>query len=182
MAYSILDCFMIAAVCGFIYGVFYELLRLVRRIVRFNAVTFICDVIFFVAAGIIIVNLSMYLGNYIRLYTLLGFGAGVFAYIQTLGRLVCLIETAILAILRATVGAFLIAVYNYICRIIGAFAHTTASQFGKIHNFLVNKKKKTSTLLHFRRNKLYNNKREKIAIGESSRGKNVINVKIKRSS
>jgi len=132
--------------------------------------------------AVIVLNLSLYLGNYIRSYTIIGFGAGVFAYIQTLGRLVYALETALIFALDNTIGALLRSVADILRKTIGAFAHKTASQFGKIHDFLAVCRKKSSTLLHFPRTKMYNSKREKITIGESSRGNHVIKAKITRGS
>ena len=182
MEFSIIDRFMIALFCGFAYGIVYELLRIIRRLLKFRGIVILCDVTFFVIAAVIVLNLSLYLGNYIRSYTIIGFGAGVFAYIQTLGRLVYALETALIFALDNTIGALLRFVADILRKTIGAFAHKTASQFGKIHDFLAVCRKKSSTLLHFPRTKMYNSKREKITIGESSRGNHVIKAKITRGS
>ena len=45
---------------------------------------FVCDVLFFILAAGLVFRLSMVLGNYVRVYTIMGFGAGVFAYIVTI--------------------------------------------------------------------------------------------------
>ena len=182
MAYGILDCFMISAACGFFFGVVYEVLRIIRRIIKLNAVTFICDVLFFIIAGFTVVSLSLYLGNYIRIYTIMGFGAGVFSYIQTLGRICSMLEELLFKLLRNTIGIVFISVAKITRKLIGIIAHKSVCQFRKINDFFVRTKKKSTSLLHFRRGKLYNNKRENIAIGESSRGKHVIQANIKRSS
>lgn len=78
MAYSIPDCFMIAFAAGLIFAVVYEILRIVRVMFPFQVVTFVCDIVFFVIAAGAVTKLSLSLGNYIRIYTVLGFGAGDF--------------------------------------------------------------------------------------------------------
>ena len=95
MAYSIPDCFMIAFAAGLIFAVIYEILRIVRVMFPFQVVTFVCDIVFFVIAAGAVTKLSLSLGNYIRIYTVLGFGAGIFTYITTLGRLLNIVENAV---------------------------------------------------------------------------------------
>lgn len=182
MAYSIPDCFMIAFFCGTVFGLVYEIFRLIRRLFPIKAVTFICDVAFFVIAAFVIFNLSLYLGNYIRIYTVLGFGSGVFTYIQTIGRLISALEIAVLSIL----GRFAETIYNIIAKPISAFAHKTSRQFGKINDFFTSKAKKAFSLLQFKHQKLYNKKRnittsiDDKKIGENFGGKNVIHAKVHR--
>ena len=95
MAYSIPDCFMIAFAAGLIFAVVYEILRIIRVMFPFQVVTFVCDIVFFVIAAGAVTKLSLSLGNYIRIYTVLGFGAGIFTYITTLGRLLNIVENAV---------------------------------------------------------------------------------------
>ena len=95
MAYSIPDCFMIAFAAGLIFAVVYEILRIIRVMFPFHVVTFVCDIVFFVIAAGAVTKLSLSLGNYIRIYTVLGFGAGIFTYITTLGRLLNIVENAV---------------------------------------------------------------------------------------
>lgn len=186
MVYSILDCFMISFLCGMVFGVVYELFRIIRRVFPFFIVIFICDVCFFVTAAFFVFNLSLYLGNYIRAYTILGFGSGIFAYIQTLGRLVSKLEKAIGIVLRRTIGALFSKIASVIKNSIGAFAHKAAGQFGKINDFFALNVKKAISLLHFRHQKLYNKKRnittsiDENTNGETFGGKNVINAKVYR--
>ena len=182
MTYGILDCFMISAICGFIFGAVYEVLRIIRRMAKLSIVTVICDVVFFAIAAIVVLQLSLYLGNYIRSYTLIGFGCGVYAYIQTLGRLCSIIEMLIIYVLKNTVGAFITAIADLINKIIGAFAHKCAHQFRRINDFSRPARKKALSLLQFNSKKMYNTKRDIISNGESSRGNNVIKATIRRSS
>ena len=182
MTYGIIDCLMISLICGFTFGAVYEILRIIRRIFSFVVITFICDVCFFVLAALFVLRLSLFLGNYVRIYTLFGFGAGIFAYIHTVGRIAGSIEMIIIQLWQKSIGRLLGYISNYLSSAIGAFAHNTGKQFGKIHDFFADKMKKGSTLLHFHPRSMYNSTREKITIGESSRGKNVIKAKITRSS
>ena len=48
MAYSIPDCFMTAFAVGLLFALVYEALRIIRILLPFRAVTFVCDVLFFV--------------------------------------------------------------------------------------------------------------------------------------
>lgn len=180
MSYSIIDCFMTAFFCGLIFGAVYEALRIVRRIFSMKSVTFICDVVFFIIAGFFVFNLSLYLGNYVRIYTILGFGAGVFAYIQTIGRLVALIETILGKVWAATFGAAFLGISRFIKRYISAFAHKIGKCFGTINDFFGKFKKRSTSPLQSDNEKMYNTKRD-IIIGERSEKKYVIQAKVRRS-
>ncbi len=179
MSYSIPDCFMIAFFCGTAFGLVYELFRVIRRCFPLKAVTFLCDISFFILAAFLVFNISLYLGNYVRMYTILGFGAGVFTYIQTLGRLFSAIESAIGSCLKSFVRT--------LSAPIRAFAHTARPYFRKINDFFTASAKKAFSLLHFNHQKLYNKKRnittsiDERNNGEILGGKNVIHAKIYRS-
>ena len=181
MEFGILDCFMISFVCGLAFGLVYEFFRIIRRLVPLNIVIMVCDICFFVAAGFFVFELSMYLGNFVRMYTLLGFGAGVFAYIQTVGRLFALIENTLIRIISRVCGAVFSRIAGLFKKIIGVFAHNIAATFGRFHDFFRRTKKSTSSLLHFNTKKVYNIKRNIVTSGENIGGKNVIQVKIRRS-
>ena len=112
MAYSIPDCFMIAFAAGLIFAVVYELLRIIRVMFPFQVMTFVCDIVFFVIAAGAVTKLSLSLGNYIRIYTVLGFGAGIFTYITTLGRFLNIVENAVAGAVRS-VGGFPLFRQNY---------------------------------------------------------------------
>lgn len=71
-------------------------------------------------------------------------------------------------------------------RVIGAFAHNIAKQFGKIYDFFAVRRKNAVSLLQKQHEKMYNKKRN-IALsaqvksnGEIIGGKNVIHAKVKR--
>lgn len=182
MTYSIPDCFMIAFLCGAVFGLVYESLRLIRRLLPFKSVTFVCDICFFIIAAFVIFNLSLYLGNHIRIYTILGFGCGVFTYIQTIGRLISALEVALTKLIMRAGKAL----YKTLSKPVSAFAHKIAIQFGKINDFLTTKAKKTFSLLQFKRQKLYNSKRNITTSiddrknGENFGGNHVIHAKVFR--
>lgn len=189
MSYSIIDCFMISFCCGMVFGLVYEMFRMIRRLLPLVTVTIICDIAFFAAAALLVYNLSLALGNYIRIYTLLGFGAGVFTYIQTIGRLIYIIESAVLTLLKKTIGAFIAAIINKIAGAFGVFAHKTAGVFRTIHDFYNKRAENAKKHLQFQADKMYNSKRHtdlyikhrETNNGENIGGKYVIQAKIRRS-
>ncbi len=174
---------MLAFYCGVIFGLVYEAFRLFRRIFPFKSVTFICDVLFFILAAFAVLNISLFLGNYVRIYTIIGFGAGVFAYIQTLGRLVSMLELLFGSIIKGVMANL----FKMIAIPFRAFVHKITSHFGKINDFLIKRAKKALSLLQFRHQKLYNSKRNITTSiddnknGENFGGKYVIHAKINRS-
>lgn len=95
MSYTVPECFMAAFAAGLMFSLVYEALRIVRVIFPFRIVVFVCDVVFFLLAALAVTRLSMALGDHIRWSTVFGFGAGIFAYINTLGRLLNLLENAV---------------------------------------------------------------------------------------
>ncbi len=182
MEFGILDCFMISFVCGFAFGVIYELFRLIRKLIDIKVVVFICDVGFFIVAGFFLFEISMYLGNYVRMYTILGFGCGLFAYIQTVGRLISAVENAVVGVFSAIgskIAAYIKAVFD---KVIGAFAHNVSAAFRRFSKISEGRKKSASSLLHFRGKRVYNVKRDKVNTGENIGGSHVIKAKVRRSS
>ncbi len=182
MTFGILDCFMISFVCGLIFGIVYEFFRLIRRLFDFKPVVFLCDVCFFIAAALFVVQLSLYLGNYIRLYTILGFGLGIFAYIQTLGRIAAFIENIISSAISKHLNWLWKHITSLFKTVIGFIAHNLSHAFGRFHDFSQKRKKSASTLLHFNLKQVYNVKRNIINYGENIEGNHVIKAKIRRSS
>lgn len=179
MQYSIPDCFFISLLLGLAFGLVYEALRIVRLILRHKAVTFLCDVVFFVLAAMAVFEISLVMGNHIRLYTLLGFGAGVFAYIATVGRLMNVMESAAAVCWRRTLGRFFRFIGRKIRDFFGAFAHIAGSHLDKINNFLLLNFKKAQGYLKKSGKKLYN-KEDSNVIAEGSGNKNVIRATVKR--
>lgn len=177
--YSIPDCFMIAFICGFAFGLVYEAFRVIRLVLRFKAAVFVCDVLFFVLAAGLVFKLSMVLGNYVRIYTLLGFGAGVFAYIVTIGRVLNLIESAAAVVWRKTIGKLARLIAAKTKKAFGAFAHIMTRFFSKAAEFLSNGQKNLSKHLHSNGKKLYN--KDTIS-GKGSETSHVIQAKVTRSS
>ncbi len=180
MYISIPDCFMIAFIVGLLFGLVYEALRIVRLILRFKAAIFLCDILFFVLSAVAVMTLSKSLGSYVRIYTVLGFGAGVFCYIVTIGRLLNLAESAASIAWRKTIGRLIHIICNGIKKLIGGFQQKTVLAFSKCSKDLQNRKENFSKHLKSKSNLLYNNKEpNKIKRGGEA---HVIQAKIKRSS
>lgn len=180
MTYSISDCFMIALAVGFAFGLVYEVLRIVRLILRFKAAVFLCDVAFFILSAFAVFRLSESLGSYVRIYTVLGFGAGVFAYIVTIGRLLNLAESAASLAWRKTIGRLLRNIGKGSQKLFGIIVQKSRAGIGNISKHWKNVQKNRSKRLQSKPKMLYNKKRsEKIGEGEEV---HVIVAKITRSS
>lgn len=171
---------MLSFVCGFVFGAVYEAMRLTRLILRLKIVTFLCDVVFFFLSAEFVFRLSLIFGDHIRIYTILGFGCGIFAYITTIGRILNSAEGAAAIVWRHTLGRLL----RYICKkvrdFIGAFAHIMTSGFGKVADFFAIGKKKTRSPLNFQPDMMYNDNTD--YIGEGSDSAHGIKATIRRSS
>lgn len=177
MTFSIVDCFMIAFTSGLVFGLVYEVLRIIRLVLRFRPAIFICDVVFFVLAAGAVLKLSEYLGNYVRIYTVLGFGAGVFTYIVTVGRILNLAESAASIVWRKTIGRFIHFIGRKMHKIIVAIAQKVKSVFGKISKDFDNRRKIHSEHLKSRSKKAYNDN----SIEWGSENSNVIKATVRRS-
>ncbi len=180
MYVSIPDCFMIAFVVGLIFGLLYEALRIVRLILRFRVAVFVCDVLFFVLSALGVMTLSKSLGNYVRMYTVLGFGAGVFTYIVTVGRLLNLAESAASVAWRKTIGRLLHKLHKNMKTCFGAIHQKSQSAFSKISKDLKERKENRRRDLKSAPHTLYNKNRH-IKLGEGEQA-HVIKAKITRSS
>lgn len=180
MTYSISDCFMIALAVGFAFGLVYEALRIVRLILRFKAAVFVCDVVFFILSALAVFRLSESLGSYVRIYTILGFDAGVFAYIVTVGRLLNLAESAASVAWRKTIGKLIRNIGKGLRKSFGIIAQKSKAEFGNISKHLDNVRENYSKRLQSKPQKLYNKERQK-KNGESEEV-HVIVAKITRSS
>lgn len=178
MYVSIPDCFMIAFVIGLIFGLVYEALRIIRLILRFKAAVFVCDVLFFILSAFGVMMLSKSLGNYVRIYTVLGFGAGVFTYIVTIGRLLNLVESAASTAWRMTIGKMLKKVGQGAKKCVGTIRQKTVLAFGKITKDFKERTENHRQDLQSSPNTLYNKEKSK-KLGE---GDHVIKAKITRSS
>lgn len=178
MSVSIPDCFMIAFFVGFVFGLVYEVLRILRLILRFKIAVFLCDIAFFVLAAFVVMRLSVVLGNFVRIYTILGFGAGVFTYIVTVGRLLNLIESAASVAWRLTIGRLFKKIGNSISKLFVGIAHKAKSGFVRISKHFNEQTKSLRKPLQSTGEKVYNKKRlDKIGEGEN----NGIKVVVRRS-
>ena len=171
---------MIAFICGLAFGLVYEAFRIVRLVLRFKAAVFVCDVLFFILAAGLVFRLSMVLGNYVRVYTIMGFGAGVFAYIVTIGRVLNMVESAAAVVWRKTIGRFARLALEKSKKAFGAFAHMLSGIFGKAADYFINSQKNLSKHLHSKDKKVYN--KDIIKNGKGSETGNVIQAKVTRGS
>ncbi len=179
--YSIPDCFMTAFIVGLIFGLLYEALRIVRLILRMKIVTFICDTAFFILAGAAVFQLSLALGNHIRIYTLLGFGGGVFAYIVTVGRIMNSIESAAAVCWRKTLGRFVGFIGNNIRKLFVGISQFITLKLSKIHKNSGNDTHKRFKRLK-RNGKMVYNIENGSAENEGSGNSHVIKAKVRRTS
>ena len=177
---SIPDCFMISFAVGLLFGLVYEGLRILRLILRFRAAVFVCDVVFFILSARAVMTLSEAFGSYVRLYTVLGFGAGVFAYIVTVGRVLNIAENAASAAWRRAIGKLFRKTKSGTAKVFGIIAQKTKGGFGKISKYCEEQYQKRFKPLKSDHKKLYNrNRLEKI--GESEKA-HVIQATVRRSS
>lgn len=180
MNVSIPDCFMIAFAAGLIFGLVYEAVRIVRLILRFRIAVFICDIVFFILAAMFVCKLSEFLGNYVRLYTVLGFGAGVFTYIVTIGRIFNVLESAASIAWRRTIGMAFNKCVRFLRKVSGKIRHKWQELFVKIHEYSGKTEKKRRERLHLSHKMVYNSMGN-VNIGEGEKA-HVIKAKVRKSS
>ncbi len=178
--YSIPDCILTAFTVGAFFGLVYEALRIFRVITRNAAVTFICDIVFFVLSAGVCMFLSEMLGNCIRGWTIIGFGAGVFTYIVTIGRIFNIAENAMASAWRKALGKAAKGIRKGTAKVFGTIAQKSKAEIGKVYKHFSTVEEKRRGHLKLSHKKLYNNKRY-INVGESEKS-NVIKAKVTRSS
>lgn len=181
MNVSIPDCFMTAFIAGLIFGLVYEVIRIVRLILKFRVAVFACDVVFFILAAMFVCKLSEFLGNYVRLYTVLGFGAGVFTYIVTLGRLFNVLESAACVAWRKTLGRLFYKIGALVRTIVHKFSRGFKWVFVKIDQYSDKMAKKRLERLHLQDEKMYNNNINTDKVGEGINA-HVIKATVRKSS
>lgn len=180
MNVSIPDCFMIAFAVGMLFGLVYEGIRIIRLILKFRIAVFVCDIALFILAAMTVCKLSEFLGNYVRLYSVLGFGAGIFTYIVTVGRLFNVLESAASVAWRRTLGKLFHNIGVFFKKAFDKIAHKLGSVFVKINNYWDKQKKKRLEHLNLNDKMLYNNEGNNI-IGEDVKV-HVIKAKVRKSS
>ena len=178
MSFTVPECFMAAFAAGLVFSLVYEVLRIIRLVLPLKAVTFVCDILFFVLAALAVTRLSLALGNYIRWSTVLGFGAGIFTYINTLGRLLNLAENAISHAVRMALSGIFRAVRKAGAKFFGAIAHTASGVFGEISKICTPIVKKLPGHLKKSAQMVYNKKSRKDNSGGSETG-HVIKAKVR---
>lgn len=181
MYVSVPDCFMIAFAAGLLFGLVYELFRIVRLVLRFKLAVFVCDIAFFALAALFLCKLSEFLGSYVRLYAVLGFGAGIFAYIVTIGRLFNLLESAASVVWRKTLGRLFRRIRNFVTHSFGKLSQMCGKAFGYLHEYLSLHAKSPSKDLHLQTEKMYNKNMGNYNIDEGGNG-NVIKAKVTKST
>lgn len=175
--FTIPDCLALGLILGLLYAPIYEALRIIRLIFPFKVVVFLCDVVFFVAAAEGVFRLSLLLGNHVRGYTIVGFGAGIFTYIVTFGRLLNAAESGAAVLWRMTIGRFFRYIYEKLEKSLGAFAHNISKAFSKISKNVKSIGKKHSDPLIFDDNIGYN----KLDNYGGSVSENVIRANVRKS-
>ncbi len=178
MYVSIPDCFMISMFVGVVFGLVYEALRIIRLLLPFRFVVFACDVVFFALASIVVMGLSKLLGSYVRIYTILGFGAGVFTYIVTVGRLLNVIENAASNAWRKAIHGFFSVIFNTIRKVFGGISHKIKSAFVKSAEYCKRRSKNTPEDLKSEADMMYNKKRLDKIGGRA----NVIKASVRKST
>lgn len=178
MYVSIPDCFMISFCVGLVFGLIYEALRIIRVILPLRFIIFICDVVFFMLSAFIIMTLSEILGSYIRIYTVMGFGVGIFTYIVTIGRLFNAAENAASNAWRKTLRKLLDCIANMLLKTFSKIAHKSKSIIGKYAEYRKVKMKNSSEDLKSD-NKILYNKKELEKIGGRT---DVIKASVRKSS
>lgn len=173
------ELFMLAFAAGLIFALVYEALRIIRIIFPFKAVVFACDVLFFIIAGFAVVRLSVSLGNYVRGCIVFGFGAGIFAYITTIGRILNLFENAIADAVRAVLSR-IFGLLSRICnKCFGFIAQNASALFGKIAKISADAHKKRGRGLKKDTQLVYNKTNAKETNGGSESG-HVIIAKVRK--
>ncbi len=181
MYVSVPDCFMIAFAAGLLFGIVYELFRIVRLILRFRTAVFVCDMAFFALAALFVCKLSEFLGSFVRLYAVLGFGAGIFAYIVTIGRLFNMVESAASVVWRKTLGSLFRRICAFVTKTLGNFSQLCSKLFGHFHEYSSVLLKRRSKDLQLNDKKMYNNIMGNSNIDEGGNG-NVIKAKVTKGT
>lgn len=180
MSYTVPECFMAAFAAGLMFSLVYEALRIVRVIFPFRIVVFVCDVVFFLLAALAVTRLSMALGDHIRWSTVFGFGAGIFAYINTLGRLLNLLENAVANAVRTALSAVFNTARRIASKFFGIIAHTVSDVFGEINKIHLSYVKKHRKPLQNSHEIVYNKESSEDNSGGSETG-HVIKAQVRRS-
>ncbi|MCL2639160.1 MAG: spore cortex biosynthesis protein YabQ [Oscillospiraceae bacterium] len=176
-------------VLGFFFGVFYEVIRIIRLFKKQSDLAVsVTDFVFLSLAGLITFAYSMELGNgQFRWFYIAGAGFGGAIYFLTLGRLVSLASNFIVrCIKRAAALAvkcmkiiFLFA-KNYIFaplhKIICKFIQFLKTKIGYIYVFMKKKALNSSNHLKSKARIVYNKRTERAALKIKARTAEIINT------
>lgn len=178
MYISIPDCFVISFFVGLIFGVVYEILRIIRLTFPFRLVICLCDIAFFILSANAIMLISEAVGNYIRIYTVAGFAGGVFSYIVTIGRILNTIENAAARVWQKTIRNIAYRITQIFKKAFGKISHTIRQAVSKNAEYLSNKAKKYNQGLKSDEEILYNKKR----LDKIGGRKNVIKANVRKNT
>lgn len=178
-AFSVPDCLLAGFAAGLLFGLVYEALRCVRVFIPARWVAFVCDIAFFLLAAAAVTELSTALGNYIRWSTVFGFGAGVFTYVTTVGRLLNIVENAVAHAVQSALSSLLRGARKLLAKFFGSIAQSIARGFGEISKIYTANVKKLHKPLKNPRRIVYNKESRKDNNG-GSENRHVIKAKVRR--
>ena len=174
---TIVEWFAWAVVDGVALGVFYDFIRafkmlcgvsyfgeksrkrIATRVIEY-VITFFCDVLFFLVAGVVTLLLIYRMGEGLfRAFTFGGIISGFALYYFTVGKIVMLVSEAIIFFIRATLKVVLFIIFRPVFLI-----------FRKIFEALKKMWIKIKTSIAKKRNIRYNENRQRELLSRASRG------------
>lgn len=165
-------------VIGFLLGLSYEALRILRLFIRHGTVAVAAeDVVFFAASAFVMFVAALCAGEgYFRLYYVAFATVGAAVYFFTLGRLIKLISKKIAALL----GKILAPIGRFLKKVIRAFSHKFTACFVLSNKYLSSAKKTLKNHLPKRRQLLYN--KDTIKINKGGEKKSAVKVRIRKKT
>ena len=112
---------------------------------------------------------------------MLGFGAGIFTYITTLGRLLNIVENAVAGAVRSALSAVFRFFGRFFGRLFGAIAHVWTGVFGEINKICLSAEKKLRKPLQNKVKIVYNKESRKVHTRGSETG-HVIKAQVRRGN
>lgn len=165
-------------ILGVVFGLFFELFRFLRLLIRHNtlAVT-LEDCVFSVVSAIVsfIVALSVG-GGYFRLYYVFFEATGFIVYYFTIGRIIHLISRRAVVLFRRILRLFFAIANRFFSRLFVFIKQKFKLQFVIIYKFFTKPIILSKKLLQNRYKMVYNNKRSNKA--EGSENKNAVKARI----
>lgn len=167
-------------ISGIFFGLFYELLRFLRLLIKHNAVAvFIEDIFFFAVCAFVSFVISMSVGiGYFRIYYIVFEVLGAFLYFVTVGRFINKLLKKVVRVIKKFIYAIYKEIKPKIAAVFVIIAAKTKLLFGKIAEnmpkveFYHKKALKTTDKM------VYNNK---VPLSEGGEG-SVIKAQIKKKA